>query len=370
MSASVSQSDGPPAGLDADQARHAYVPGFSIVMPTYNRCDVVDRTIRQLLAVDYPADRFEIIVVDNSTDGTPAMVARHHAETAGRVRLLSLPERLPAIKRNRGQDEASHEYVLFINDDVWVEPQFLAEHARSHLSHPEPVAVLGYVRQSAEMEQTPFIRHYQPFAYHELADRADAKVGWLHFWSMNLSMPRSTIQERNLRFHEDWAEIGNEDVELGYRWVNRAGLPAVYNPLASGEHFHPHTVASAGAVQRSIGRGLRDLTHLIPERTLLDRYGVLSLRSSPRGLARGVVRELLFNRYTVPPLTRWLDGLPAESDQRIARWMYWKVLMHHVNAGYRSAPGRTPSPLPVHPPRHPDSDPIASTTIGAGRAGT
>ncbi len=326
----------------------AYVPSFSIIMPTYNRCDVVDQTIRHLLAMEYPSDRFEIIVVDNSTDGTPAMVRAHEAATGGRVRLLWLAERLPAVKRNRGEAEARHDYVLFINDDVWVEPQFLAEHARIHTAHAMPVAVLGHVRQSPQMEQTPFIRFYQPFAYDEVANRVDATVGWLHFWSMNLSMPRSVIHERNLRFHEDWAEIGNEDIELGYRWIKRAGLDAVYNPLAAGEHFHPHTVKSAGAVQRSIGRGLRDLSSLIPEDALLERYGVLSVHNSPRSIARGVVRELLFNRYTVPPLTRWLDGLPMDSDSRVARWMYWKVLMHQVNAGYRSAPPRSPKPLPVH----------------------
>lgn len=329
----------------------ASLPGFSIVMPTYNRSDVVDRTIQLLLEVDYPADRFEILVVDNSSDGTPDMVRTHECNTDGRVRLLWMPERLPAVKRNRGAEAAKFEYVIFINDDLWVEPQFLREHARTHLAHaPEPVAVLGFVHQSDKMVQTPFTRFYQPFAYDEINGRANGPVGWKYFWSMNLSLPRNQIMNLNLRFHEDWAEIGNEDVELGYRWIERAGLRAIYNPAARGEHFHPHTVASAGRVQRSIGRGLRDLTHLVPERGVKERYGVLSLENSPKAILRGVVRELLFNRWTVPPLERWLDSRPVHSDSRVARWMYWKVLMHHTNAGFRSAPARSPQPLAVIQP--------------------
>lgn len=335
-------------------------PGFSIVIPTYNRCDVVDRTLQHLRAQEYPADRFEVLIVDNSSDGTPDMVRRHEAQSGGQVQLVAVTERLPAIKRNLGLDLARFDYVLFMNDDVWVEADFLAEHARAHEAHgPGPIAVLGYVEQSAEMPQTPFTRSYEPFAYGEIASRAGRPVGWQHFWSMNLSMPRQTMLERNLRFHEDWAEIGNEDVELGYRWVVKAGLPAVYHPRARGQHYHPHTVASAGRVQGAIGRGLRDLEVLVPEPGLHERYGVLTLRNSPRAIARGVVREVLFNRWTVPPLERWLDGLSRE--RRLATWMYWKVLLHHTNRGYRVAPRRHPIPLPVMPGREaPAAAPVAA----------
>ncbi len=49
---------------------------FSCILPTYNRCDVVEQTLLQLLACDYPDDRYEILVADNSSDGTPDMVER------------------------------------------------------------------------------------------------------------------------------------------------------------------------------------------------------------------------------------------------------------------------------------------------------
>jgi hypothetical protein len=245
-------------------------------------------------------------------------------------------------------DAAQFELVLFMNDDVWTEPTFLREHAATHQQHaPDPVAVLGYVRQSPEMPPTPFNQFYQPFAYAEIADRADQSVTWLHFWSMNLSLPKAVAVARNLRFHEDWAEIGSEDVELGYRWTERAGLPAIYNPRARGDHFHPHTLASAGRVQASIGRGLRDLQVLIPDPGLLERYGVFSWKNSPRAIARGLVREALFNRYTVPPLERYLDR--SGRARKWERWSYWKVLLHHTNRGYRAAPARTPQPLAVLP---------------------
>ncbi|MCZ7527867.1 MAG: glycosyltransferase family 2 protein [Acidimicrobiia bacterium] len=321
-------------------------PSFSCILPTYNRCDVVEQTLRQLLACDYPGDRYEILVADNSTDGTPEMVERVARRAAVPVRLLRSSHRLPAVKRNEAVRAATGDLVLFMNDDVWVREDFLAEHERAHQLHPGPVAVLGHVEQSPRMPRDPFIEWYRPFAYHEIADRAGEPLDWRYFWTMNLSLPRSEMLERNLLFHEDWAEIGSEDVELGYRWVS-AGDRLVYHPEAWGEHYHPHSLDSACRLQETIGRGLRDLEVLVPERDLLERYGVFSLRNRPRAVARGLARMALFNAVTVPPVQRRLSRI--ESNTRLSRWLYWKVLSHHTNRGYREAPTRHPVPLVTRP---------------------
>jgi len=236
---------------------------------------------------------------------------------------------------------------VLMNDDVWVEPAFLREHDRSHAAHPgEPVAVLGHVRQSAAMPWTSFTEWYRPFAYAEIEHRDGQSVGARYFWSINISLPRREMLDRNLLFHEDWAEIGHEDVELGHRWV-AAGRRIIYNARARGDHYHPHTLDSACRLQHSIGRGLRDLEVLVDDTRLLERYGVFSWRNSPRAVARGVARRALFNQATVPPLQRWLARQTKNTP--ISRWLYWKVLLHHTNAGYRSARPRQPERLVTLP---------------------
>lgn len=324
------------------------LPFISVIAPTYNRSRVVETSLEHLLAQDYPADRFEVLIVDNSTDDTPEMVERVAAGTEVSVRLMRVDERLPAIKRNLGLDEARGDLVMFINDDVWFDAKALAEHANSHRVIGAPAAVLGHVYQSPQMQQTPFTEFYEPFAYHELAGRADQPVPYRYFWSMNLSLPRAVMLARNLRFHEDWAQIGHEDIELGYRW-SQAGLPIYYNPRATGEHYHPHTLDSACRLQASVGAGLRDMEKLVADPSLLERYGVFTLHSSRRAVLRGAIREVLFNRWTVPPVKKWLET--REHNTALTRWLYWKVLLRFTNAAYRSTPPRDPRPLVTVPER-------------------
>ncbi len=66
-------------------------PRVTILIVAYNEANRLPRTLAQALAVDYPADRMDVLVVsDASTDGTDALVAGYGDP---RVRLLRMPER-------------------------------------------------------------------------------------------------------------------------------------------------------------------------------------------------------------------------------------------------------------------------------------
>jgi glycosyltransferase involved in cell wall biosynthesis len=87
----------------------------SVVIPTYNRAELVSRAIRSALAALSPGD--EIVVADDgSTDDTAAAVEAFGPP----VRLLRLPHAGPGATRNAGLDAARGPLVAFLDsDDEW-----------------------------------------------------------------------------------------------------------------------------------------------------------------------------------------------------------------------------------------------------------
>ena len=68
--------------------RDDYRPTVSILIPAHNEATVIEDTLRNKLALSYPTDRLEILVVsDDSDDGTDAIVEKLAAESAIPIRL-------------------------------------------------------------------------------------------------------------------------------------------------------------------------------------------------------------------------------------------------------------------------------------------
>ncbi|HEY0069124.1 MAG TPA: glycosyltransferase family 2 protein [Chloroflexia bacterium] len=95
----------------------------SVVIPTFNNLGLLRECLRSVRALDYPAGRLEVTVVDNgSGDGTYRAV---HAPEVG-VRCVRLEHNTGfAAACNRGAAESSGDYVAFLNDDALADPQWL-----------------------------------------------------------------------------------------------------------------------------------------------------------------------------------------------------------------------------------------------------
>ena len=75
-----------------------------------------------MLALDYQRDRFEVIVIDNASTDDTATVAASAGARCVREEKLGLSH-----ARNRGIAEAKGEFIAFIDDDAWPEPDWLKE---------------------------------------------------------------------------------------------------------------------------------------------------------------------------------------------------------------------------------------------------
>jgi glycosyltransferase involved in cell wall biosynthesis len=96
------------------------MPRFSVIVLTYNRRDLLGKTLESLAGQDYPMDRFEVVVVnDGSTDGTREFLgefAKAHREVTMRV-IDSDRNRGTGPSRNLGVKASGGDIIAYIDDD-------------------------------------------------------------------------------------------------------------------------------------------------------------------------------------------------------------------------------------------------------------
>jgi GT2 family glycosyltransferase len=99
-------------------------PRVRLVVLTFNGRDNIVRCFEHLHAIEWPADRLELVLVDNgSRDGTADLVAELFPD----VKILRLPNNVGFPANNLGlADLESFDYVGLVNDDAFVEPDYLA----------------------------------------------------------------------------------------------------------------------------------------------------------------------------------------------------------------------------------------------------
>lgn len=96
---------------------------FSIIIPTYNRAGQVAQTIQSVL--DQSFSSLEVVVIDDgSTDNTEEVVKSFKD---GRIRYFKKQNEERAIARNFGIDQATGDYVTFLDSDDLLYPPFLEE---------------------------------------------------------------------------------------------------------------------------------------------------------------------------------------------------------------------------------------------------
>jgi glycosyltransferase involved in cell wall biosynthesis len=139
-------------GILAPERTSAH-PLVSIVIPTKNRCELLEQALDSIHAQTY--SNWEVIVVDDgSTDRTADLVQRHRKQDQ-RVRWIVRPENEPAggsACRNFGFARATGEYTIFLDSDDILTAGCLERRIVYLQQHPEPDFV---VFQAEAFERLP-----------------------------------------------------------------------------------------------------------------------------------------------------------------------------------------------------------------------
>lgn len=217
-------------------------PFITVAICTYNRAELLAQTLAGIARQEFPRDHYEVLVIDNnSSDDTPEVVAKFSTVHPVPRHILETQQGLPHA-RNRAIIEARGKIIVFADDDILIEADWLAQ-----LTAPF-AADVSHKIGAVGGEVVPVFPHGLPpwvAEWHApLAFRADAGP---------LSARQSPMGA-NLAFRREiFAQLGNFATALGragknlfageetelLRRVRAAGLEVWFSPGAAVKHQMP-----------------------------------------------------------------------------------------------------------------------------------
>jgi glycosyltransferase involved in cell wall biosynthesis len=193
---------------------------FTIVIPTYNRRDLLQRTLATVLAQEIPV---QIIVVDDgSTDGTLETLKA----LAGKVKVLTQPNLGPGAARNRGIEAAEGEYIAFLDSDDLFFPWTLAIYQQAIEQNDRPSFVAGkpiVFRDETELKSI----QSAPLRCEKFADYYSAGDKWRWFSASSFVMRTDALRAAGGFTSEP---INGEDIDLVMRIGASPGFVQVQTP--------------------------------------------------------------------------------------------------------------------------------------------
>lgn len=231
------------------------MPFISLVMPVRNEARFIAATLAQLLAQDYPQDRFEILVIDGmSDDGTRSIVSQL-AGTDSRIRLLDNPRRRSSAGRNVGFRAGRGDYFVVVDGHCHIPTDRLlrsiaecfAKSGAYCLGRPQPLDPpgLSLFQQAVALARASRLGHGGDSLIYGQYEGYSSPVS-------NGAAYRREIFERVGYVDEGFDAC--EDVEFNYR-VQQAGFSAYTSPALTVRYFPRENLTSLFAQMRRYGRG-------------------------------------------------------------------------------------------------------------------
>jgi len=119
---------------------------FSIVLPTYNRAHVLKETVHRLYALDFNSKNIEILIVNNNSSDDTADVVKQLQRKHPALRYLFEKKQGRTFASITGMTAAAHKKIIFIDDDIAVQPDLLHVYERAYQNHPNAAVIGGPIK--------------------------------------------------------------------------------------------------------------------------------------------------------------------------------------------------------------------------------
>jgi cellulose synthase/poly-beta-1,6-N-acetylglucosamine synthase-like glycosyltransferase len=236
--------------------REAELPSVTIQLPLYNEASVAARLIDAVGAIDYPRDRFEIQVLDDSNDETQAIARRRVEmlqERGIRAEYVRRPSRhgYKAGALEFGLGRAQGELVAIFDADFIPRPGFLREIVHHFTESDVAMVQTRWAHLNRDENLMTGLQALMLDGHHLVENRARFGAGcYFNFAGTGGMWRKSAILAAGGWQHDTLTE----DLDLSYR-AQMAGQRFVYRPDITTPSELPDNMTALRAQQYRWAKG-------------------------------------------------------------------------------------------------------------------
>jgi glycosyltransferase involved in cell wall biosynthesis len=293
---------------------------ISVVIPTYNRLPILQKSLAALEQQELNDDRIEgyeiVLIDDGSTDQTLTWLQDNQTRLP-HVQLYQQEHKGAAAARNLGVTNAQGDTIIFIDSDLVVTKSFLQSHANALVKGRQTLQSDRLFTYGAVINTNNFADPTsEPY---KITDFSAA-----YFATGNVAIARKWLETAGL-FDTGFQLYGWEDLELGVR-LKKLGLKLIKCPEAVGYHWHP-------------AFNLEQIPQLIEQEIQRGKMGVVFYQKHPTFDVKMMIQMTILHRWlwgvlslggrlnedTLQPLLQWLINRdrPQLAEQVARIFLNW-----------------------------------------------
>ena len=180
----------------------------SVIVPVYNAEEYIGATLDSIINQDF--NSYEIIVVDDgSTDQSPEIISEKLTKSTADYRIIRQDNAGVSSARNRGMEDATGEYLVFIDADDYVTGNHLSELYNGETDF----SMVQFIKKENDKLSTPHRFSTESITCDEFIKKELRMEMPFNFWQ--LMYKASIIKENSIRFNPNL--IYGEDIDFALR---------------------------------------------------------------------------------------------------------------------------------------------------------
>lgn len=313
----------------------------SVIIPTYNRLESLRRTLRSLCEQSYPADAFEVIVVDDGSTDETGTIEQDVYPFA--LRYLRQDNQGEHLARNFAARTSTAQLLVLLDDDITVNSGYLAALSGEHEAY-EHTIVLATIINTAPESDTPFAALFDRVIPPQKTGLDGGFVSFLECLSGILSVRR-----------EDYHAVGMMQLLPGIQRNRWGGVDFGYRAQQLGFRFR----CCPGAVAYHADHAIRDLDAYCHNRETASKLAPLLFQKHPglkgeipmfrdkeplslaadppRLIGRKLLRAAMANPLSLRSMRALATVLePQAPRSQLLVLLYRWIVSAHIYRGYRA----------------------------------